>query len=116
MAMAPQKWGLVGGLLTWQKSFAGDSDRPGQDNASLQPFFIYNLPEGWYFRSTAIWNFNFKNGNYAIPIGLGGGKVWKSGGTTYNLFVEPQWTVAHQSDAQPKFQVFMGLNLQFALK
>ena len=26
VAMAPQKWGLVGGLLTWQKSFAGDSD------------------------------------------------------------------------------------------
>ncbi|WP_213958966.1 MULTISPECIES: hypothetical protein [unclassified Variovorax] len=114
VAMAPQKWGLVGGLVTWQKSFAGD-DRPGVDTAQLQPFFIYNLEQGWYVRSSATWNFNLKNGDYSIPVGAGAGKIWKMGGTTYNLFVEPQWTVAHQGDGQPKFQVFMGLNLQFPL-
>lgn len=115
VVMAPQKWGLVGGLLTWQKSFAGDDDRSQVDTASLQPFFIYNMPQGWYFRSSATWNFNLKNGDYSIPVGAGVGKVWKMGSTTYNLFAEPQWTVSHQGDAQPKFQVFMGLNLQFPL-
>ena len=115
VAMAPQKWGLLGGLLTWQKSFAGDNDRPQVDSAALQPFFIYNFPQGWYFRSSATWNFNLKNGDYAVPVGAGMGKVWKMGATTYNLFAEPQWTVSHQGDGQPKFQVFMGLNLQFPL-
>lgn len=115
VAMAPQKWGLIGGLLTWQKSFAGDSDRPNVDSAQLQPFFIYNLPQGWYFRSSATWNFNLKNGDYSIPVGAGAGKIWKVGGATYNVFAEPQWTVAHQGDGQPKFQVFMGLNMQFPL-
>lgn len=115
VAMAPQKWGLLGGLLTWQKSFAGDSDRVSQDNVSAQPFVMYNLPEGWYLRSTATWNFNLRNGDYAIPLGLGAGKIWKMGKTTYNVFAEPQWTVSHQGDGQPKFQVFMGLNLQFPL-
>jgi len=115
VAMAPQKWGLAGGLLTWQKSFAGDDDRPQVDSASLQPFFIYNLPQGWYFRSSATWNFNLRSGDYSIPVGAGMGKVWKMGGTTYNLFAEPQWTVSHQGEGQPKFQVFMGLNLQFPL-
>src|SRR5262249_31610337 len=27
LVMAPQKWGLIGGLVTWQASFAGDDDR-----------------------------------------------------------------------------------------
>jgi hypothetical protein len=115
VVMAPQKWGMLGGLLTWQKSFAGDDDRPEQDSAQLQPFVIYNLPQGWYLRSSATWNYNLRNGDYSMPLGLGAGKVWKAGGVTYNLFAEPQWTVAHQGEGQPKFQVFMGLNMQFPL-
>ncbi|HET7526337.1 MAG TPA: hypothetical protein VFK10_10385, partial [Burkholderiaceae bacterium] len=35
MLIAPQKWGLIGGLVTWQHSFAGDDDRPTQNNAQL---------------------------------------------------------------------------------
>jgi hypothetical protein len=115
LAIAPQKWGLIGGLLTWQHSFAGDGDRPTQNNAQLQPFFIYNLPGGWYLRSTAVWQFDFARDTHYIPIGAGGGLVWKSGGTTFNTFVEPQWTVSHDGDGLPKFQVFFGLNLQFPL-
>ena len=33
----------------------------------------------------------------------------------YNLFAEPQWTVGHEGVGVPKFQVFMGLNIQFPL-
>ncbi len=116
VAIAPQPWGLIGGLLTWQHSFAGDSDRATQNNLSAQPFFIYNLPEGWYLRSTATWNFDLARNHYAIPIGAGVGKVWVLGdGTSVNLFAEPQWTVAHDGAGQPKFQVFAGVNLQFPL-
>ena len=46
VTIAPQKWGLLGGLVTWQHSFAGDDDRPTQNNLSAQPFLIYNLAEG----------------------------------------------------------------------
>lgn len=117
VVIAPQAWGLVGGLLTWQHSFAGDSDRPTQNNASAQPFVIYNLPQGWYLRSTATWNFNLGNGDYSIPLGLGAGKVWVlRDGTSINVFAEPQWTVAHEGAGQPRFQVFAGLNFQFPLR
>jgi hypothetical protein len=34
------------------------------------------------------------------------------GGTTLNLFVEPQYTVAHHGVA-PQWQIFTGFNLQF---
>jgi hypothetical protein len=48
-------------------------------------------------------------------LGLGAGKIWKTEiGTTLNLFVEPQGTVAHEG-VSPKLQVFMGLNMQFPL-
>ena len=115
VVMAPQKWGLLGGLLTWQQSFAGDSDRASTSTLQAQPFVIYNLPDAWYLRSSATSSFDLRNGNYFVPIGLGAGKIWKAGTTTYNLFAEPQWTVAHDGDGVPKFQVFFGLNLQFPL-
>lgn len=112
--IAPQHWGLLGGLLSWQHSFAGDSDRGTQNNLSFQPFFIYNLPQGWYLRSTASWNFNLETDDYVVPLGAGVGKVWAlAGGRTINVFIEPQWTVKHDGAGQPRFQVFMGVNFQF---
>jgi len=114
-AIAPLPWGLLGGLVTWQHSFAGEDDRGTQNNLTAQPFVIVNLLNGYYLRSTAIMNFDLERGDYVVPIGLGGGKVWNLGrGTTLNAFVEPQYSVAHEG-AQPKFQVFLGLNLQFAM-
>ena len=115
LGITPEKWGLIGGLVTWQTSFAGDGDRPKQSNLQAQPFFIYNLPQCWYLRSTATWNFDLERGTYYVPVGAGAGKVWKSGRTTLNLFAEPQWTISHDGDGVPKFQVFFGLNLQFPL-
>ncbi|MGX6566121.1 hypothetical protein [Cupriavidus necator] len=115
VGISPQKWGMIGGLVTWQHSFAGESDRPTQDNLTAQPFVIYNLPQGRYLRSTATWNFDLKRGNYYIPLGIGAGKIWKIGKEIYNLFAEPQWTVGHEGVGVPKFQVFMGLNIQFPL-
>ena len=116
LAIAPRKFGLAGALVTWQHSIAGDEDRASQNNLSLQPLVIYNLPQGWYLRSTATWNFAFAQDTYVIPIGAGAGKVWvRAGGVTINAFAEPQFTVAHDGVGQPKFQMFMGLNLQFPL-
>jgi hypothetical protein len=117
LAISPHSWGLVGGLVTWQHSFAGSSNRPTQNNLQAQPFFIYNLPRGWYLRSTATWNWDLHAGTHYIPIGIGTGKVWRdSAGTTYNFFAEPQFTVAREGVAVPHFQVFFGLNMQFPIK
>ena len=113
--VAPQPWGLLGGLLTWQQSFAGDDDRPDVDTLTFQPLYIRNLANAWYVRSSATWSFDLRNGNYFIPLGVGIGKVWKQGTTTLNAFGEPQWTISHDGDGVPKFQFFFGLNLQFPL-
>ena len=110
MAVRSSPRGLLGGLVQAQTSFAGDDDRSDVASATLQPFFIHNLPQGWYLRSTGICTFNLKSDDYFIPIGAGAGKIWKSGTKTFNLFAEPQWTVLHEGNGLPQFAVFMGLN------
>ncbi|MBV7261848.1 hypothetical protein Q4491_06865 [Photobacterium sp. 2_MG-2023] len=108
---APKR--LLGALLQWQQSFAGDDDREDVGSVTFQPFGIFNLPEGWYVRSTGIWSFNIENGNYYIPVGLGAGKVWKMDSTILNFYIEPQWTVSHSGAGEPKFTTLGGFNLTF---
>lgn len=103
----------VGGLLTWQGSFAGDSDRPSTSIFATQPFAVWQLGKGTYLRSTGIWSFDLKSGDYSVPIGFGIGQVLKAGGIVYNIFLEPQFTILHDGAGQPEVQLFAGLNLQF---
>ncbi len=112
-AVAPQSWGLVGGLVTYQHSFADDFGREQTSLLTAQPIVFYNLPQGWYLRSSAIWNFDFENNLGYVPVGLGAGKVMQMGKTTVNLFVEPQYTVFKYGEQVPHWQIYAGLNLQF---
>ncbi|MFQ5356699.1 MAG: hypothetical protein ACE5DY_09505, partial [Mariprofundaceae bacterium] len=102
-----------GYLLTWQHSFAGNSNRKVVNLGAFQPFGMLQLGKGHYLRSTGIWAYNFENDNYSIPIGLGYGKVFKVGDVVYNAFVEPQFSVADRGPGQPKWQIFFGFNMQF---
>lgn len=113
VAVHPSKEGLLGALVQWQHSFAGQNNRETVHTATLQPFLIKNLPQGWYLRSTGIWTFDLQRNNYYIPVGLGAGRAWRADKNIFNLFVEPQWTVAHKGDGLPQFTVFAGLNITF---
>ena len=112
-AIAPLSWGLVGGLVTYQHSFADSLDREPTSLLTVQPIIFYNLPQGFYVRTSAIWNFDFQNNIGYIPVGLGIGKVFQAGKTTVNAFIEPQYTTYHYGDQVPHWQVFAGVNLQF---
>ena len=68
LAVAPRKWGIAGVLLTWQHSFAGDRNRAEQNDLVAQPLIIYNLPGGWYLRSTAGLSFDLEQSQYVIPM------------------------------------------------
>ena len=55
-----------------------------------------------------------QRGIFYIPLGFGGGKVWKmESGTTLTCSL-PQVTLAHDG-VSPKFQLFSGLNMQFPI-
>lgn len=117
IVVAPQTWGLIGGLATYQASFAGQSDREDVSLATFQPIINFNLKDGFYLRSSATMNFDLHGGNYTIPVGLGIGKVFRvSDKVTMNAFVEPQYTVFDHGDGGPTWQIFAGVNFQIALK
>jgi len=104
------QWGY---LLTWQTSFAGEDNRADVNAGALQPFGFYQLGEGWYLRSAGIWTYDFETDNYAVPIGLGLGKVTQTDRATINAFVEPQYSVATDGDGQPEWGIFAGVNFQY---
>lgn len=104
------RW-LGGALVQWQKSFAGDSDRSQVETTTLQPFLLYKMSGGWFLRSSAIWSYNVKNDDYAIPLGFGGGRAMVIGKHIINGFIEPQWTVAHRGDYQSEMTLYMGFSL-----
>lgn len=103
-----------GGLVTWQASFAGDSDRADTNLLAVQPFVILQLEKGWYLRSTAIAAFNLETDSYHVPVGLGIGTVIPAGKKVFNVFVEPQFTILDRGAGQPELQIFAGFNTQFA--
>jgi hypothetical protein len=102
-----------GYLLTWQTSFAGAGDRAGVNIGAFQYFMIYQLGSGTYLRSSPIWSYNFENDTYSVPIGLGIGQVIPSEKVIYNIFIEPQVSVADKGAGWPEWQIFVGFNMQF---
>jgi len=102
-----------GYLLTWQASFAGEDERADVNLGSFQPFFFYQLGKGLYLRSAPIWVYDFENDSYTVPLSLGIGQVIPRGKTVFNLFVEPQFSVADDGPGWPDWQIFVGLNMQF---
>jgi hypothetical protein len=114
--VAPQSWGLLGGLVTYQASFAGSDLRDGVNLLTVQPIVNINLDQGFYLRSTATWNFNMEAGTSYIPVGFGIGKVFQlEKGITMNAFIEPQYTIWHDGPGAPRWQIFAGLNFQLPI-
>ena len=107
---------LLIGIFTWQHSFAGEDSRPGAQVVTFQPIAALSIGGGYYVRSSGIWNFDIRNNRTFIPVGVGVGKVFKTGDAVVNAFIEPQFTVYHNGAGLPSFQLFSGLNFQFRKK
>ena len=98
-----------GGLVTWQTSVSGDDD---VNISFVQPLLFFQMGKGAYLRSSGAMAFDIENSSYYVPVGFGIGKVVKSGRSVFNMWLEPQFTIVHDGEGYPAFQVFAGLNLQ----
>src|SRR5580704_13345459 len=74
--IAPQRWGLLGVLATYQHTLWG----PNSQLTTVQPNVFYNLDHGYYLRSSAILRFDTYSHTDVVPLGLGAGKVIKLNG------------------------------------
>jgi hypothetical protein len=107
---------LLIGILTWQHSFAGEHDRPDAQVLTFQPIATLSVGGGYYVRSIGIWSFDISNNKRLIPLGVGFGKVFRTGHAIVNAFVEPQFTAYDNGTGLPSWQLFSGLNFQFRKK
>jgi hypothetical protein len=95
---------------------AGIGDTNDRERVSLlagQPFAFLQLGGGWYTGSAPLWTYDFKSDDYSVPIGARLGRVFRSGGTVFNAFMEPQWSVADEGAGLPEWQLFFAMNMQF---
>jgi hypothetical protein len=104
---------LLVGIFTWQHSFAGEHTRPDAQGVTFQPIAALSIGGGYYVRSSGIWNFDISNNKRLIPLGIGFGKVFKTGNAIVNAFIEPQFTAYHDGIGLPSFQLFSGLQFLF---
>lgn len=102
-----------GYLLTYRNGVGDLHGRDVVQLGALQPFAFYQLGRGWYTGGAPTWTYDFKSGDYNVPLGLRLGKVFTHNGTVFNLFAEPQYSVAHEGDGQAQWQVYFALNTQF---
>ncbi len=112
--MDAPKWGLLGGIFTYQHSF-GKGDGPITEEATLQTFFHYNLRSGCgcYLQSEGVTMMNSGPGVRVVPVGLGMGKVWAyASGATVSAFIEPQYSVWRRGVGAPTWQIFSGVSVQ----
>ena len=108
--IAPQEWGLLGVLATYQHTVSEASSA----YATVQPNVFYNLVHGYYLRSSAIMEFNTGTNTSVVPLGIGLGKVIQlPGGYTLNIYAEAQPSIYRAGNGAPNFQFFTAIKIQF---
>jgi hypothetical protein len=86
----------------------------GSQLVTVQPILYYNFPQGWYFRSDAVMQFNSYSHTNVVPVGVGFGKVIQlESGYTWNAYVEAQPSVFRSGPGAPNLQIEAGIQVQF---
>ena len=81
---------VTGVLVTQLWSFAGPADRPNISSALFQPFFNYNLKDGWALSTSPIVTANWTaaQNKWAVPLGGGVAKTFKTGDQLMSFSVQ----------------------------
>jgi hypothetical protein len=78
-----------------------------------QPLIFFNLPYGYYLRSSAAMTFDTGNHTSAISVALGLAKaIQLDGGNTLNIYADAQPSLYRSGVGAPKYQIFNGIALQ----
>jgi len=105
---------VYGALANNVWSVGGGSDAK-YNNFTLQPFLHYNLSDGWYVNSTPIITANWEasgSQRWTVPLGGGGGKVFRIGKLPVNVQLGAYWNVI-APDNGPAWQLRLQVQLMF---
>lgn len=110
----PGNW-VYGGLVT--QLWAPSGDNSAQINSTSMQYFInYNLPDGWYLSTapTMTYNWRAKAGErWTVPIGGGGGKVFKWGDQAMNFSLRAYTNVVKPTDNSADWTLQAQLTFMF---
>lgn len=101
---------VAGVLINNQWSFAGWGDKD-VNQLLMQPFFNYNLPEGWYLTTSPIMTANWEadsNNQWTVPVGGGFGRLFRIDKQPINASLQAFDNVIHPhgaADWSLRFQV-----------
>ena len=85
---------VTGALINNIWSFAGDSSRQNVNFLTFQPFFSYNLDDGWFINTSPIITANWEASGgdvWTVPIGAGFGRVFTIGQQPVNMSAAVYW-------------------------
>ena len=106
---------VVGVLANNLWSVAGNDSRADVNSMLVQYFVNYNFGGGWYLSSAPIITANWKapsNNAWVVPIGGGGGRVFKIGDQAVNLGIQAYYNV-ERPDNTADWQLRVQLTLLF---
>jgi hypothetical protein len=94
--VTPGPW-VIGALARQLWSFAGDDDRQDVSQMLIQPFVNYNMAGGWFLTAapiiTANWKASSDDDTWTVPLGGGGGRVFKIGPQPVNMSLQAYYNV-----------------------
>lgn len=119
VALLMSKEVVTGFLVNNLWSIGGDSNRKNVNAMTLQPFFNYNLPDGWYLTTspviTANWEADNKN-RWTVPVGGGLGRVFTIGHQPVNAQVGAYYNVVTPQAIGADWQLRAQLTFLFPTK
>lgn len=93
---------VTGALINNIWSFAGDSDRQDVSFLTFQPFFNYNLDDGWFINTAPIITANWEASGgdvWTVPIGAGFGRVFAIRQQPVNMSAAAYWNAIRPEGA-----------------
>lgn len=98
---------VLGGLVNYLSSYAGQDDRGAVSQWTVQPFINYNLPDGWYLTTSPIITADVmaeSSQQWTVPLGGGMGKIVHLGKLPLNLQLAGYYNVANP-DIGPEWNI-----------
>lgn len=89
-------------------SFAGNENRADVNAMTLQPFFNYNLPKGWYLTTSPLITANWEardDDRWTVPVGGGIGRIFKIGHQPINANLTAYYNVLTPDDIGADWQL-----------
>jgi hypothetical protein len=106
---------VTGALINNIWSFAGDGDRQDVSFLTFQPFFNYNLDDGWFINTAPIITANWEASGgdvWTVPIGAGFGRVFAIGQQPVNMSAAVYWN-AIRPDGAAEWNLRLQMNFLF---